>query len=93
MIYLKVEWLHELQAEPIILYSELSDERSELRKVEVFRNGVLGYAYDVDSKGTTQLSETTLPSESEIASDAQFKPTIITKEEFEEIWEKAVFKS
>lgn len=92
MIYLKVEWLHDLQAEPILMYSELSDERYELRKVEMFRNGELGYAYDEVSEGTTKLSETSLPSENEIGSDTQFKPKVITKAEFEKIWDKTVFK-
>jgi sirohydrochlorin ferrochelatase len=90
MIYLKVKWLHELDDEPVLLYSELADDRSEIRKVEVFPNGELGYAYDEVSKGTTQLSETTLPSEQEIGSDPQFQPLVISKAEFEEVWEKAI---
>jgi hypothetical protein len=90
MIYLKVKWLHEFDDEPVLLYSELADDRSEIRKVEVFPNGELGYAYDEESKGTTQLSETTLPTEQEIGSDPQFQLLVISKDEFEEVWEKAV---
>lgn len=89
MKYLKVKWLHDFDDEPVLLYSELTDDRSEVRKVEVFPNGTYGYAYDEKAKGTTQLSDTTFPSEDEIAEDPQFVPETITKEEFEEIWVKA----
>ncbi|EFP97771.1 hypothetical protein VIBC2010_04474 [Vibrio caribbeanicus ATCC BAA-2122] len=39
--------------------------------------------------GTTQLSDTTIPLEDEIAEDLQFVPELITRAEFEKIWEKA----
>ncbi|AJQ94835.1 DUF6881 domain-containing protein [Gynuella sunshinyii] len=90
MQYLKIKWLHEFEDEPVLIYSELTDDRSEIRKVEVFPNGDYGYAYDGGIKGTTQLSETPLPTEQEIASDPQFEPRVIAKEEFNGVWEKAV---
>ncbi|PAU39888.1 hypothetical protein CKF94_02170 [Vibrio coralliilyticus] len=89
MKYLKVEWLHDFDDEPVLLYSELTDDRTELRKVEVFPNGEFGYAYDENFTGTTQLSDTTIPLEDEIAEDPQFVPELITRAEFEKIWEKA----
>lgn len=89
MKYLKVKWLHDFDDEPVILYSELAEDRTELRKVEVYPNGDFGYAYDEKSKGTTQLSDTTIPLEDEISEDPQFVPTLVTKAEFEDIWEKA----
>jgi hypothetical protein len=39
MNYVRVEWKHPHQDEPILLYSELDEERFEVRKIEVFRNG------------------------------------------------------
>jgi len=90
MQYLKVKWVHNLDGEPVFLYSELTDDRSELRKVEVFACGKFGYAYDGKSKGTTGLSETAIPSAEEIAKDPQFEPEIITKFEFEEIFKQAI---
>ncbi len=36
--------------------------------------------------GSTRLGEEPIPPLSEIASDPQFEPIEITKEEFEEIW-------
>ena len=89
MKYLKVAWLHDFEDEPVLLYSELADDRSELRKVEIFPNGDLGYASDKKLKGTTQLSDTVIPTEEEIAQDPRFLPELITKTEFEEIWIKA----
>jgi len=87
--YLKVRWLHDFDDEPVLLYSELANDRSEVRKVEVFPDGSYGYAYDEKAKGPTQLSDTTIPSKDEIAKDLQFVPETITKEEFEEVWVKA----
>jgi hypothetical protein len=34
MKYLKVKWIHPFPSEPIVLMSELDDERYEIRKVE-----------------------------------------------------------
>lgn len=42
--YLRVEWVHDIPNEPVILFSELDDEMWELRKVEVYRDGTAGYA-------------------------------------------------
>jgi len=89
MKYFQVKWLHKFLDEPILLYSELLEDRSEVRKVEIFSNGEYGYASDDDSKGTTKLSETIWPTEDEIVSEPQFVLCIICQEEFEEVWNKA----
>lgn len=90
MRYIKVVWNHSLPAEPVLLYSELDDNGWELRKVEQFRDGKLGYA-DSDVKiGSTRLSIEALPSLSEIARQSQFIPLEISREEFEAIWRQAV---
>jgi uncharacterized protein DUF6881 len=39
MKYVRVGWKHQHPAEPVALYSELDDNRFEVRKIEVFRNG------------------------------------------------------
>jgi hypothetical protein len=44
MIYIKVKWSHSFPDEPILLYSELDRERCEIRKVEAFPGGRMGYA-------------------------------------------------
>lgn len=42
--YLKVRWFHENSDEPVVLMSELDASRYEVRKVEIFADGRIGYA-------------------------------------------------
>ena len=86
MKYIKVEWIHSHPNEPFLLYSELDDGRWETRKVGVFSDGHCGYANLAESAGSTRLGEGPIPPLLEIATDPQFKPTEITKLEFEQIW-------
>jgi hypothetical protein len=88
MRYLKVLWLQDHPGEPIELYSELDDGGWERRKVEVFRDGSIGFASASESGGTTTISERPLPSIEEIAADPQFRPSAISKAEFERVWER-----
>ena len=89
MKYIKVSWRHVHAEEPVLLYSELDDLHWETRKVEIFRNGKIGYASRTASSGFTGLGLAPIPPISVIASDPEFEPTEITKEEFEEMWHRA----
>ena len=40
MQYVLVEWDHDLDDEPYLVYSELDDCRRETRRVEFYRNGI-----------------------------------------------------
>ena len=84
--YIKVDWNHDFQDEPVLLLSELDSDRWETRKVEVFRDGRVGYASKEEEFGGTILGEKRTPSLFEIASDPQFEPVEITQEEFETAW-------
>ncbi len=86
MKYILVKWNHLFGDEPVLLYSELDDARWEVRKIEVFRDGHQGYASATESGGSTRLGEAPIPALAEIASDPQFEPSEITKEQFEEMW-------
>lgn len=86
MEYLKVEWKHNYHDEPILIYSEIDDRRNELRKVEIYRDGRIGYADKNDEYLDAGLSEKPLPTLEEIAYDKQFKPELIYKEDFEMVW-------
>jgi hypothetical protein len=88
MTYIKVNWIHSHADEPVLLYSELDGDRWEKRKVEVFADGHCGFASPTESCGSTRLGEEPIPPLAEIASDSQFKPVEITKQEFEEVWAK-----
>ncbi|MCB1549208.1 MAG: hypothetical protein KDJ41_15435 [Hyphomicrobiaceae bacterium] len=86
MRYLRVIWRHAFPAEPVLLYSEVDEEGWERRKLEIFADGRVGFADSAEQNLSTFLSETQIPSNDEIASDAQFVPSEIGKEEFERVW-------
>lgn len=89
MKYIRVNWLHSSPGEPRVLYSELDDKRWEVRKVEEFSDGHLGFAGAESSSEETRLGEEPIPPLVEIGSDPQFQPVEITKAEFEVVWQKA----
>jgi hypothetical protein len=89
MMYLKVKWHHSFSDEPVLLYSELDGEGWELRKVEVFPDGRMGYAGPGTAVGGTKLSKEPLPPLEQIAADPQFEPIAITGPEFNVVWEYA----
>lgn len=90
MTYIKVYWKHNFPDEPILMFSELDDARNEIRKVEVYREDLLGYACESANKNGTLLSECELPELNVINKDMQFEGSEIEKEEFEKIWKKAI---
>jgi hypothetical protein len=87
--YLKVIWHHRLAEEPVELFSEVDDNRMELRKVDVYRDGRHDFANHARSTGTTRLSEGPLPSVEEIAAQPEFTPAMIDAAEFEKVWLRA----
>lgn len=44
MQYWKVQWIHNFVDEPYLIYGELNATMEEIHKIELFRNGQLGYA-------------------------------------------------
>ena len=89
MRYVKVAWHHDHPDEPLAMFSECDDAGWELRKVEVFRDGRLGWASRDGANGDTWLSVEPLPPLHTIANDPQFQPSEITREEFEHVWHSA----
>lgn len=86
MKYIRVIWVHSLAQEPVTLFSELDEDRYEVRKLEIFRDGSVGRASEDASVGQTALGELPIPSLDEINSDAQFQAEEITQSEFEAAW-------
>lgn len=43
--YLKVRWLHDDPAYPVLLLSELDERRYEVRKAEIYADGRIDIAY------------------------------------------------
>jgi hypothetical protein len=91
--HLKVKWIHSFTDEPLLLYSELDSERWELRKVEVFPDGRMGFAGPGVEVGGTRLGEVPFPSSAQIATDPQFEPVAISRAEFDVIWAEATAKA
>ncbi|MDF9409849.1 MAG: hypothetical protein A4E52_02108 [Pelotomaculum sp. PtaB.Bin013] len=71
----------------------MDENRTELRKVEIFRDGKIGYATTEVEFGGSGLSEYPLPEIEEIALDAQFRPLKISKEEFEKVWTEKILSN
>ena len=88
MNYFKVKWKHSFPDEPVWIYSEVDENRWELRKIEIFSNGRIGYASPTESTGETRLAEEPIPPLIKISNDPQFEPSEISKSEFEEIWNR-----
>ncbi|MDW4910815.1 hypothetical protein RB628_37240 [Streptomyces sp. ADMS] len=89
MKYLKVVWHHDFPGEPVTLFSEIDEERYEVRKVEVYRDGRHEFASEVTSTGATMLGEIETPSIEELAEQEEFTPTEIDHQEFETVWRRA----
>ena len=88
MEYLKILWKHNHRDEPVWLYHEIDDDRWERRKVEIFADGTVGHASEGETRGGSMLSSEPLPPMEEIQKDSEFSPLVISKEEFENVWDK-----
>lgn len=84
--FIRVRWIHESSNEPVELWSELDDQRFEVRKVEIFRDGRIGYADRAKTIGGAMLGTVPVPQLNEIATDSAFKPEEISQEAFEAQW-------
>ncbi len=72
MQYIQVKWHHEHLDEPVEIYGEYNAEGWETRKLEVFRDGSVGYASARHQVGTSGLAEVKLTAIDEINIEPQF---------------------
>ncbi|WP_174931223.1 DUF6881 domain-containing protein [Burkholderia lata] len=86
MIAIDVAWKHAFEAEPIRLVSVLDRDRYEVRKLEFFRDGRVGFADEARSSHGTELGTVPVPSLVEINADPEFDAREITLEGFETLW-------
>lgn len=86
MTYEKLMWKSAADDYPVVTYSEIDDERWEVRKVEIFRNKPPGYADANECRGSIGLSDVQMR---KTVSHPELTLLKITKEEFEEAWAKA----
>lgn len=90
MRYQVVQWLHEIDDEPVLIYSEVDRGGCEVRKVEEYRSGRLDVAGDGIETGSTLLSETHLPTVEEIDTMDEFSAKEISAAQFEAVWRRAL---
>ncbi|MBF6077144.1 DUF6881 domain-containing protein [Nocardia beijingensis] len=90
MWYLKAQWHHDFDDEPVELFSEIGDDGFEVRKVEVFRDGHRDWADSSSGTGTTELGQIPVPTPDELSAETEFTALQIDAEEFDEVWRHAL---
>ncbi len=88
MEYISVIWKHDHRDEPVRLVSELDGERFEVRKLEFFRDGSVGFASQEGESGGTRIGEVAVPPLSQINDDPEFEGVAITQTQFEQLWQE-----
>jgi hypothetical protein len=86
--YLDVAWRHSNPAYPVRLVSELDDKRFEVRKLEFFAGGEVGYASKQGSFLSTRLGEAAVPTLQGINGDPEFAATPMDAASFDALWRK-----
>lgn len=87
--YIHTLWKSAPADSPVELFSELDPARFETRKIEIFRDGRVGFASAATATLDTRLAIEPLPTVAEIQSEGEFEAKSISKDEFEAKW-KAV---
>ena len=86
MQYIDVAWIHDFPDAPIRLVSELDELRLEIRKLEFYRSGIVGFASAEGATADTQLGVVPVPLLNEINEDQQFKGTAMDEVAFDDLW-------
>lgn len=76
--------------EPFILHSALNGERFEVRKLEQFRDGRVGFAGEFARTASTWLGTEAVPSIDEINGSSELEAASISRAEFDEAWISAI---
>lgn len=92
MTYIRVKWIHSNPSYPVLMYSELDESRWEIRKVERFEDGRVGFASATENSGGTRLGLEPVPTLEEINADKQFEALEVPSSEFERVWAEICFK-
>jgi hypothetical protein len=90
--YFGATWHASPPGEPVYIWHELADDRTETRKIEEFRDGVRLRADVEHPDGETALSSEPMPSLEFIDAQDEFSTQPLTKAEFEEVWASAQYQ-
>ncbi len=88
MKYILAKWHHNNSEDPILIYSEIDDNRWEHRKVEIFKDNHYGFADHNNEINGSRLGTEPWPDLVKLGTEPEFDITEISKEEFEELWLK-----
>ena len=86
--YVRYRWLHDFADEPEELWSELDESGFEVRKLEYFRDGTVGFADSLVSSSGTRLADQAFPSDEDIIADGELEKLDVSEAAFEERWQK-----
>lgn len=90
MRYQRVAWHHDLEHEPVVLFSEIGSDDYECRKVDEYRDGRLDYADGERATGSTLLGDQQMPPLETVNADPEFSGETIGAADFEAVWKLAV---
>jgi hypothetical protein len=83
MLYYKTIWNHTNDYDPIVMYSSIDEERYEMKRLDIFRDGHVAY---FDTRTPMELSEDPYPSDfDEINATDEFDVSEISSIDFENI--------
>lgn len=88
--FIRVRWLHSSPDYPAELWSELNERREEIRKIEIWADGRVGYALENLEIGGTRLGKDAIPLLDEIAANPEFDPEAISDLVFQQCWDENV---
>ncbi|MFE4858566.1 DUF6881 domain-containing protein [Streptomyces sp. NPDC056670] len=89
MEYIRIDWLHDFEDDPVTYYSEIDDGRWEVRAVREYRDGRLEWADGLRASGDIGLAELPFPQLEEISIQSDFNAIAIEVSEFERLWNMA----
>lgn len=90
--YIDLTWLHDSDQYPYRIVFEINKDRYEIRKLEFYCSGEVGFA-DLQHNSITKLGEHKVPALFKITSQRDFEGKTISKRQFEKLWWKHVGKS
>ncbi|WP_405921830.1 DUF6881 domain-containing protein [Streptomyces sp. NBC_00122] len=93
MEHWKVEWFHESEEDPSLIYSEIGDDGYEVRKVHLYGDGRLLKSDEWHESTEIGLSEVPVGTIEDVTSQPDFSAIRVPLAEFQEIWAAATWPS
>ncbi|WP_156312271.1 DUF6881 domain-containing protein [Methylobacterium platani] len=90
MKYIKVKWMHGDPKYPIELWSEIDDDRWEIRKIDIFLDGNMHVASKEFETRDTRIGLVPTPELDELNADGEFEAIYIDRSDFESLWHMAL---